>query len=233
MTPARQSPAVPPDAGPPAAAALDQVAREAATARALIAGCRFDLILASSSPRRHELLGLLLPRHHVIPPDIEEVPRSDETPVAFAARVAREKAESVSNRHPGQWVCGADTVVTIDGAILGKPADASEATRMLRALSGRTHRVCTAIALAGTGASIEHRGVESEVTFRQIEPGEIEAYVATGEPFDKAGAYGLQGGGGRFVTRVAGSWSNVVGLPLVEVATMLLCRHGQLRRGRK
>lgn len=199
-----------------------RLARETGAALAHLGSGRIDLILASASPRRRELLRPLLPNLEVIPADIAEVPRHGETPGVFAARSAREKADYVATLHPRRWILGADTVVTIDGEILGKPRDAGDAARMLQTLSGRTHRVCTAIAILVAAESSVCQVVETEVTFRPMTATEIGVYVAGGEPFDKAGAYGIQGGGGRFVTAVSGSYSNVIGLPLLEVARQLV-----------
>jgi nucleoside triphosphate pyrophosphatase len=186
------------------------------------------LVLGSASPRRSQLLCTLGAEFAVEASDIPEVPRARESALAFAFRAAREKAEAVARRCPGKWVLAADTVVVVDGDILGKPADAADAAAMLGRLSGRCHSVITGVALADSeGALAETFAVESVVEFRPLQADEIEAYVATDEPFDKAGAYAIQGGAARFVTSVSGSYTNVIGLPIDEVRA-LLERHGLL-----
>lgn len=153
----------------------------------------------------------------VFPADLDETPRSGEEPLAYARRVAREKVAAVAARSPGRWVLAADTVVEIDGAILGKPADAAEAHGMLERLAGRTHRVITAFALSGPGGEVIAREVATEVSFRVAHAEEIASYVRAGEWRGKAGAYAAQGMASAFVAGVSGSFTNVVGLPLVEV----------------
>lgn len=145
-----------------------------------------------------------------------------EDPAAYARLLARQKAEDVASRHPGRIVLGADTVVTVDGLSLAKPADASDAVRMLRVLRGRTHTVVTGVALCGRGKD-GGGAVAARVSMRQYSDDEIERYVATGEPMDKAGAYAVQGLGGALVERVVGCYPTVVGLPLC--LTMALLRH--------
>jgi septum formation protein len=194
---------------------------EARAAAAILGTTAMALVLASRSPRRHELLGMLLARFEVAPADILEVPRPRETARQFASRAAREKAAHVAAQYPGHRVLGADTVVVVDERIFGKPSNRAEARGMLQTLSGRTHRVVTAIALAVSGGDVDELLVETEVSFRPLSRDEIDRYVDTGEPFDKAGAYAVQGGGGLFVNDVVGSYSNVIGLPLVEVARLL------------
>src|SRR5579863_3498675 len=180
------------------------------------------LILASASPRRSELLAQVGFSFRVHPAHIPEDPRPDEDPFAYVVRLAREKASTVFD-HLGDSdviVLGADTTVTLDNHILGKPEDAADAARMLRLLSGRTHRVITGIALVAA----EYVEVAAEVTavrFVTLSEAEIAAYVATGEPMDKAGAYAIQGRAARWIPRITGDYSNVVGLPLALVATML------------
>lgn len=187
------------------------------------------LVLASASPRRRALLSELGVDFEALASDVPEQPLAGEDARAFATRVAREKAVEVAAGRPGHWVLAADTVVVrSDGEILGKPVDPDDARRMLRGLSGCAHRVLTAVTLlppAGTPA--DEVLVESTVTFRALDEVEIAAYVDSGEPFDKAGAYAIQGGAGRFVVGVAGSYTNVVGLPVDEVR-VLLRRHGLL-----
>jgi septum formation protein len=180
------------------------------------------LILASASPRRAELLRQIGVEFAVQASDVpEEVLRSEDG-VAFALRLAREKAKAVARLRPGSWVLGADTVVLLDGEILGKPIDVEDAKSMLRRLSGRGHRVVTGFALVAPPGEIVHdEAVQSRVEFRALSEVEIDAYVAAGESLDKAGAYGIQGAAGAFVERVTGSYSNIVGLPLEEVRRAL------------
>jgi len=179
------------------------------------------IILASASPRRRALLGQLGIPFDVVPSDVPETPLPGEVPAAFAARVAREKALVVARAFPGAHVLGADTVVIVDHTVLGKPADRDDARRMLSALSARAHQVCTAVALVAPGGAVDAIRVETTVEFRALSPAEIEAYLDSGEPFDKAGAYAVQGGAAAFVVRLTGSYSNVVGLPMEEVAALL------------
>lgn len=180
------------------------------------------LVLASASPRRRWLLEKLGRTFAVDAPDIPEIPRPGEAPDHFAARMALEKAAAVAERRPDAWVLAADTVVTLDDAALGKPKDRDEALSMLRALAGRAHVVHTGVALLGPdGAPSERMVVGTPVVFRALTDEEIAAYVATGEPFDRAGAYAIQGEGAHLVDRVEGSYTNVIGLPLPEVAVWL------------
>jgi septum formation protein len=183
---------------------------------------RAGLVLASESPRRRELLARIGQPFEVEASGVDECVEAGEDPVTFASRLARDKASEVSRRRPDAWVLGADTIVVIDGEVLGKPADAAEARSMLHRLAGRAHEVVTAYALVGPGGAVfEERQVRSTVVFRDLTPGEIESYVAGGEPFGKAGAYAIQGGAGAFVAELSGSFTNVVGLPLEEVSTTL------------
>jgi septum formation protein len=179
------------------------------------------LVLASASPRRRELLAQLGVPFDVVPSAVPEVPYPGETADDFAPRVAREKATEVARRWPGTVVLAADTVVAIGTAILGKPIDHDDARRMLQTLSGRAHRVLTAVALIDAMGAVEQIMVESEVEFRELGGAEIEAYLDSGEPFDKAGAYAVQGLAGKFVKHVRGSLSNVIGLPMDEVGVLL------------
>jgi len=156
-----------------------------------------------------------------MPSAVPEVPTPGEAPEAFAQRAAREKALQVAGLRPDAYVLGADTVVVIDDVIFGKPLDADDARRMLRSLSGRTHRVLTAVALVQPNGELEEMLVQSEVEFDVLTDPAIDAYLRTGEPFDKAGAYAVQGAGGRFVARVRGSLSNVIGLPMEDVTALL------------
>jgi septum formation protein len=186
------------------------------------------IVLASASPRRRELLEQAGARFRVDPADADETPPPGATPEEAARAIARRKALAVAARSPaGDVVIAADTVVAAaDGELLAKPADAADAKRMLSKLCGTTHRVVTGVCVVRAG---ESRAAEaSETTFVTMRPArddEIDAYVATGECFDKAGAYAIQETGDRFVTRVEGSWSNVVGLP-VETALRLLREAG-------
>ncbi len=180
------------------------------------------MILASASPRRQELLRKGGVSFRVCPSLVSEEPLPAESPREQALRLARDKALEVARRHRGFWVLGADTVVEVDGVALGKPEDPAEAARMLRLLSGRTHRVMTAFALVdGEGEVRVHRCCESRVTFRPLKEEEIAVYVASGEPLDKAGGYAVQGLGAALVERVEGSYTNVVGLPVEEVLGVL------------
>jgi septum formation protein len=184
------------------------------------AGPKRHLILASASPRRLHLLEQLGLRPQVVPADVDETPRDGEEPVAYVQRVAAEKADAVARHHPDAVVLAADTTVDLDGTILAKPVDRDDARRMLRALSARTHRVHTGVAVRCGG---EHRDtvVTTLVTFVPVDAATLDWYLSTGEPFDKAGAYALQGAGGVLVERVQGSVSNVVGLPLAPTVALL------------
>lgn len=180
-----------------------------------------DIVLASASPRRRELLSVLIGDFRVAPStfDEERVP-PELAPAEHVAYSARMKMLDAACACPKSIVIGADTVVVVDGAILGKPSDESDAARMLRALSGKTHQVYTGIAAARDG--VETSGFEcTDVTFCVLDEDTISRYVATGEPMDKAGAYAIQGKGGVFVTRVDGCYFNVVGLPLHRLSLIL------------
>jgi septum formation protein len=178
------------------------------------------LILASRSPRRRRLLSVLGLRHTVDSADIDEAMSPGESAVDYAARMAREKALGVLGRTPDAVVLGADTVVEVEGRILGKPGSAAEATAMLGRLSGRTHHVHTAVAVASrTGC--ESLVDTAAVHFAPISAAARDWYVATGEPADKAGAYAIQGIGGLFVTGVEGSPHTVVGLPIHRLEELL------------
>jgi len=217
------------------------------------------LVLASSSPRRRELLTQAGFTFQVHPAHIPEDPRPNEDPIAYVVRLAREKAEAVfasltqnstqsaevndkcqgttsvvpqeTQNEPRALapegspsdsivVLGADTTVTLDNQILGKPENATDAARMLRLLSGRTHRVITGVAVV-TAAHTEVAAEVTGVTFLTFSDKEIEAYIATGEPMDKAGAYAIQGRAARWIPRITGDYSNVVGLPIALVTTLL------------
>jgi len=175
------------------------------------------LVLASGSPRRRELLALLELPFSVQAPAVDETPLAGEAPEAYVARTALDKARVV----PGDAVLAADTAVILGAAILGKPRDRADARSMLERLSGRTHRVLTAVALR-RGEREWQRTVETTVTFDTLDEARIAVYLDTDEPWDKAGAYAIQGRAGAFVRSLAGSYSNVVGLPLVETRELLL-----------
>jgi nucleoside triphosphate pyrophosphatase len=178
------------------------------------------VILASSSPRRRELLSLIGIAYDVVPADIDESYLPGETPPGHAERLARQKAATVANAVPDAVTIGADTIVVVDGDVLGKPRDAAHAAEMLRRLSGRSHRVITAVAAVWRGSTlstIEDVGV----TFRRLAEREITAYIATGEPMDKAGAYGIQGYGATIVERVDGDYFAVMGLALNRLVRLL------------
>jgi len=182
------------------------------------------VILASRSPRRRELLERAALEFEIQVEDIDETPRPGESPVGLASRLAKAKAEAVArNQKTRVLVLGADTIVVVDDLIFGKPTDADDAARMLRMLSGRCHEVITAFAITVAPEAEEWstRAVHTRVTFRELTDTVITRYVATGEPLDKAGAYGIQGLGVQLVASTDGSYSNVVGLPLVEVLECL------------
>jgi septum formation protein len=185
------------------------------------------LVLASASPRRRELLAQVGFKFDVRPAHIPEDPRAGEDPIAYVTRLAREKAEVVyadltskSRSEDGLVVLGADTTVTLDNHILGKPENAQDAARMLRMLSGHSHHVITGVAVV-TSRGAEVAAEVTAVRFLTLTDAEIDAYVATGEPMDKAGAYAIQGLAARWIPRVEGCYFNVVGLPLALVSTLL------------
>lgn len=186
------------------------------------------MILASQSPRRIELMDEAGFTCRVIPADIDETPHEGEQPLDLVGRLAKDKALCVASEHAhaGEIVVAADTIVTIDGVILGKPADAQDAKRMLRLLSGRTNQVATGVCVARANAAgdaaepVLQNFVEvTDVTFYALDEDTIEEYAQSGEPLDKAGAYGIQGKGGRMlVEKIDGDFYNVVGLPIARVA---------------
>jgi nucleoside triphosphate pyrophosphatase len=178
------------------------------------------LVLASASPRRRHLLAAAGWAFDTDEARVDESRLPDEAPAAYVERLARLKAEVVALRHPGGAVLAADTTVVVDGEVLGKPADAAEATRMLRRLSGRAHLVLTAVALARDGhtrAVVER----TRVWMTTLTDADIADYVATGEPLDKAGAYAIQGQAARFIPRIEGAYDTVVGLPMAAVLQLL------------
>ena len=180
------------------------------------------LVLASTSPRRRWLLEKLGRAFTIVAPGVDEVAHDGELPADFAQRMADEKAADVARRHDDAWIVAADTVVALDAVTLGKPKDAVEAVAMLRALAGRAHTVFTGVALLRPGGAVAECAVfATPVVFRSLTREEIAAYVATGEPFDRAGSYAIQGEGAHLVARVDGSYTNVIGLPLPEVADWL------------
>ena len=177
------------------------------------------VVLASQSPRRRTLLDQLGVAHEALPVDVDETPRPGEAPAEYVLRLALAKARAGRARRPDCLVVGADTAVVIDDAILGKPADRASAIAMLGLLSGREHRVLTAVALVGDRE--ESRLSVSHVRFRPVGSAEAAAYWDTGEPADKAGGYAVQGIGALFVEQLTGSYSGVMGLPLYETAELL------------
>jgi septum formation protein len=183
-----------------------------------------ELVLASQSPRRSELLRNAGIPFRVQPANVDETPLPGEAPEAHVCRLALEKASSAA----GDLVLGADTVVVVDGWILGKPTDQEDAARMLRLLSGRKHRVITGICLKGREVIVDHDS--TNVFFAELTEAEIQEYVATGEPMGKAGAYAIQGRASRFIERIEGSYGNVVGLPVAMVYRHLQRVSDQLLR---
>ena len=179
-----------------------------------------SIILASASPRRQELLKSAGIEFIVHPADVVEARRSGETPKVFAERTAQEKALAVQSLFPKSQILGADTVVIVDEEVLGKPRDQEDAVRMLRMLSGRRHAVTTGVCLVGAGFS-DTRSETTLVEFSELTDAEIRDYVATGEPMDKAGAYAIQGIASRWIPRIEGDYSNVVGLPVSLVWRIL------------
>jgi len=178
------------------------------------------IILASASPRRRELLAQIGVEFHVLPAHIDEARRVDEAPTAYVQRLALEKAQAVHALHPEALVLGADTTVEIDGHALEKPINRADAERMLRSLSGRTHYVHTGIALLGADGQRTHLETTS-VTFSAIDEAELLHYLDSGEPYDKAGAYGIQGYAARWIPRIEGDYFNVMGLPLAATVRLL------------
>jgi septum formation protein len=178
------------------------------------------VILASSSPRRHELLQLIGIPHQVRPGEVDETHNVGEKPPEYAERLAQSKAQAVAKTDSDAIVIGADTIVVANGEIMGKPRDRDDAARMLSILQGRSHTVITAVAVSCDGrteSDVEH----VEVTFRALDSDEIAAYIETGEPMDKAGAYGIQGYGATIVRRIDGDYFAVMGLSLVLLVELL------------
>jgi septum formation protein len=180
------------------------------------------LVLASASPRRHQLLAWLGIPFTIDSADVDETAHPDEDAGEMVARLARAKAMAVAVRRPDAWVLGADTTVEVDGVLLGKPADDGEAATMLARLAGREHRVSTGFALVAPGGTPRVVDVvRTRVVFRPLAEPAIRAYVASGEPDGKAGGYAIQGLGAGLIERIDGSFTNVMGLPLTEVARAL------------
>lgn len=179
------------------------------------------LVLASQSPRRAQLLGMIGLEFEVVPAEVDETPRGDEPAALFAERLAREKALAVAAERPDALVIGSDTLVVIDGRILGKPRDEAEAVEMLLQLQGYEHRVETGIAVAGPGGRIESSVEGVRVRFRPFDRRTAEEYVATGEPMDKAGAYGIQGFGSTLVEMIEGDFFAVMGFPIARLISLL------------
>jgi septum formation protein len=180
------------------------------------------LILASSSPRRRDLLETLGLECEIVPSDVDESGFTAETPTALAVQLAFLKANDVAERvEPPAAVIGADTVVALGREIFGKPLDRDDAVRMLRALRGKTHSVITGVALAMAKQACQVTSCETSVTMRDFSDAEMEAYIDSGEPLDKAGAYAIQGLGGSLIESHDGCWCNVVGLPLIHMLGLL------------
>ncbi len=179
-------------------------------------------ILASSSPRRRELLQGIGFQFDVVPSNVPEVRAVGETPEEYVARLSREKARAVAERHPTRWIIAADTTVVLDDQVLEKPVDADDARRMLATIAGETHVVYTGVTLKRLEPHyIDTHVTQSEVRMLPLTAHDIAWYVATGEPLDKAGAYAAQGVGGMFIDSIHGSYTNVVGLPLASLFQML------------
>jgi septum formation protein len=179
------------------------------------------IVLASASPRRAELLRAAGYIFEVAPAHVDESPRSEESPEAYVVRVAEDKARAILRHQPARVILAADTTVVVDHHVLGKPVDVADAARMLRLLSGRTHEVVTGVAVIGADGRLRSRHATTTVEFVPLSADEIDWYVGSGEPMDKAGAYAIQGLASRFVSRIEGSYSNVVGLPVALVHEML------------
>lgn len=186
----------------------------------------YPLILASASPRRQEFLSRLGLQHRIVPADIDETSYTGESPHDFCRRMATAKAQQVAEAFPDACVIGADTVVALNERIFGKPSDAREAMETLRILQGRTHQVITGFAIVLKKCEIEvEDSATTLVTFDRFSDAVLQAYVDSGEPMDKAGAYGIQGRGGFLIRTIHGSCSNVVGLPVNAVVRLLLKHH--------
>jgi septum formation protein len=202
---------------------LKQIVKPSASSL-MFTACK-PLILASASPRRQQFLTDLGLAFTCLPADIDEMPLPGEKPEAFARRMAQEKAAAIAAQHPASWILGADTVVALADEIIGKPKDAADALAILRRLQGRSHQVITGLALVCQAEDcVETLAESSEVTFAAFSDEALAAYVRTGEPLDKAGAYGIQGKGAFLVRSVHGSCANVIGLPVSSCVSLLLWR---------
>jgi len=179
-----------------------------------------QIVLASSSPRRQELLRQVGVSFVIDAPEVDEHVREPLAPANLVEQLALRKARTVARRHPGRIVLGADTIVVVDGEVLGKPADRADAVAMLERLSGRSHQVLTGVAVVQDGRElVEHE--ETVVRFAPLTREQVEWYVSTGEPMDKAGAYGIQGRAAALISGISGDYYNVVGLPLYRTIQML------------
>jgi septum formation protein len=178
------------------------------------------LILASSSPRRRELLTQAGFTFDILPADIDESWRTDEAPAAYVQRLALEKAQAIYLQHPHATILGADTTVVLNDEVLNKPRDASDAMRMLRALAGGSHQVYTGIAVVNGEWQLQHIEATT-VFFSAIQEDELEHYISTGDSLDKAGAYGIQGYAARWIPRIEGDFFNVMGLPIATTVRLL------------
>ncbi|PKN65930.1 MAG: septum formation inhibitor Maf [Deltaproteobacteria bacterium HGW-Deltaproteobacteria-10] len=175
-------------------------------------------ILASASPRRQELLQSVGLKFKTIPAHVNEEYIAGESPREHVKRLARDKALAIARKYPDSWVLGADTIVVIDGLILGKPKNKTQARQMLERLSGREHKVFTGFTLSRMASSvIKTKAIQSAVQFKPISADEMEWYIGCDEPYDKAGGYAVQGRGAYFIESIRGSYTNVIGLPLCEV----------------
>lgn len=179
------------------------------------------LVLASGSPRRAHLLRMLGADFEVLPADLDEAMREGEAPTAYAERTAREKARAILRRRPEAVILAADTIVVLDGEVLGKPRDEPDAVAMLLRLQGRSHQVDTAVAVASPGGEVRSGVERTRVDFRAFDAETAAAYAATGEPLDKAGAYGIQGYGATLVEAIHGDFFAVMGLPIVRTLRLL------------
>ena len=182
-----------------------------------------SIVLASESPRRVDILRTLGISFSIIPPDIDETKLKDETPQEFVARISYEKANKVGQHFPDKWVIAADTIVVLKGKVLGKPKDERDAFNMLRTLRGKWHKVITGYCVLNLLKNVVYRDiVETKVFLRHMTDDEITRYIKTSEPMGKAGSYAVQGKGGYMVKEIKGSYTNVVGLPICEIAEALL-----------
>ena len=179
-----------------------------------------SLILASGSPRRKELLAMICPEFSVITSEVDESAITAPTPAETALALATAKCKAVAKEHPEDVVIGCDTVVDVDGAVFGKPADRDDARRMIRVLAGRGHLVHTGVCIAAQGRELCFAAT-TKVVFGALSDAEIEAYIATDDPYDKAGAYGVQNGAAKFVAGIEGCYFNVMGFPVSRVYNAL------------